>query len=145
MNKRIYNSLHRIIWIQKTKEVGDSFQIKKKKLVNNIINMNEMNILIAWLVAFLSSIKPWLVWYISLESYKAFKWITFTLKWYVFRFISTLWLLYIVDTFSWKLWEYQTVFVFIVWAFSIVIIDILEKKMPNFLESKANNFINKNK
>ena len=107
--------------------------------------MNEINIIIAWIIAFMSSIKPWLVWYISLESYKAFKWKTFTLKWYILRFVSTLWLLYIVDSFSHKFWDYETVFTFIVWAFSIVIIEILENKMPDFLEKKADNFINKNK
>lgn len=105
-----------------------------------------LDIITAWILAFFSSVKPWVIWYITLESYRAYKWKVFTFKGYLVRALITLGFLYFSRGLIKELGLGEEQFMFLAGAFSIIIIDILEEKVPALLRTKADNFINwKNK
>ena len=101
--------------------------------------------IIAWCEAFINQIKPWIVGYVTFESYRAWSWKVFTFKKYLVRFVITIWFLYGATKIGNYFDAHSDIILFFSWGFSFYILDILEKQVPWLLKDKFNKLFNKNK
>jgi len=96
-----------------------------------------LEIILSWLLAFISQIKPWLVGYVLSEGHARYKWTKYTLMDYIFRFSITLWVLYWASLAMVEYWKDWHIYIFSAWFFSLFILDVYDK----FWKDKINNVI----
>lgn len=105
--------------------------------------MNLIDALTGEMIQFLTTSKSWIIWYITFESYRAYRGVVFPATSYMVRFVITLWLLYFVLGLFKQYKIESDQMIFLIGWFSFIILDKINELMPKIIENYIDNKINK--